>query len=164
MTFSVNHNNNGRNYVHMSDKIVRIYSAENFKDKGVDVVGVSTSAAYMFEQPGFLAFMAKHEKDVHKIPRGFRLTSGISEDYRVVRPPLDDQQLQEFGQLCVGGWVDGEYREPLVDGGNDCVYVIDNRHTVPKNLTKLQDQSLLVANNHDGVKKMLPRSLGLSLC
>jgi|GEM_PF-2342315 len=111
---------------------VRIYSAENSEREVVDVIGASASAREMFGKPGFIEFMKEHRKDVGEIPRGLAPAGGVSIEYRTVHPPLDELQLEKFGQLCVGGSVDGRRRGAIVDTGDDGICVIDNRHMRPR--------------------------------
>ena len=102
----------------MADCRVRIYRAENFAAESIDVIGASRSATDMFRQPEFWEFMAEHNKDVERLPKGLMPAGGVSSEYWTVRPPLDDEQLKQFGRLCV---------ERIVDAGSNDTYVIDQR-------------------------------------
>jgi hypothetical protein len=105
----------------MSSCRVRIYSAENFQGEPMDIVGTSRSVGDLFGHPRMQAFLEEQNKEVAVLPKGLAPTGGESVEYWTVRPPFDDEQLQQFGKLCV---------EEVIDH-DDGVYVVDQRQPLP---------------------------------
>jgi hypothetical protein len=74
---------------------------------------------------------------------GERPEGSVSFSHVEARPPMTDQDVRALGLLCAKGEVDDEMGYPLIDGGNNGVYVIDNRVTLPSG--PLQVDGALVA-------------------
>lgn len=110
---------------------VRIHSAEDFKGKPITIIGVSNSEVGFAEHPEFREFLKRHHIVDRAMPAGLAPEAGASAEYRVLRPPLTEQQIFELGAVCVGGVHEGVSYPGFVGSDNDGAYVFDNRLTPP---------------------------------
>ena len=114
----------------MSALRLRVHSARDFSGRDTTVVGMSRSVPGFESEPQFTAFLDRHEIESNPLPEGLSPQGGISERYSQLRPRLTDEQLQEFGAICVGGTYDGKKYTGCVDF-DDAAYVLDNRTVAP---------------------------------
>ena len=123
----------------MSNRIVRVYDGE----PGVSsVIGFSLSA-YPDDPARLEEFLHARGYESRWMEPGERPEGSVSFSHVEARPPMTDQDVRALGLLCAKGEVDDEMGYPLIDGGNNGVYVIDNRVTLPSG--PLQVDGALVA-------------------
>lgn len=107
---------------------IRIHAAEGHNGQPATVIGVSRSEVDLFGHPKFRQFAEENGLSVREVPESWSPRGGISAAYVEVQPPLDDDQLRQFGAICVGGMHNGNSYRGIVEDG----FVIDNRHSDPQ--------------------------------
>lgn len=108
----------------MAQRRVRIYAG---RDNESSVIGFSASAADAPDHPDFRRFMATRGYQIYDVSSDQIPEESTSLRHMEVRPPLTDADIKEFGTLCVGGVVSGEWTEGIVDPYHDGTIVLDNR-------------------------------------
>lgn len=110
----------------MSIRQIRIYKG---KPEFSNLIGFSAGATSAPDHPRFAEFMAKRMYEWDQIDA--RPDGSVSLRHVEVRPPLSQAHLQELGALCVGGPLDGEYLEGIINPYRERVVVLDNRLVLP---------------------------------
>ena len=101
----------------MANRYVRIYGGAG-EHEGTDIIGFSASASDTPDTDEFRLFMASRGYTANDVeaPEG-----SMSLRHIEVRPPLTDEHLQEFGDLCLR----------IVDSGSNETIVYNNRGGMP---------------------------------
>lgn len=108
----------------MANRRVRIYNGPDPEKS--NLIGFSLSAADAPDKPAFAKFMTDRGYAWQQVET--RLEDGVSFRYVQVRPPLSREHTHELARLCVGGFVNGELVEPIINSSNNDTLVYDNRH------------------------------------
>jgi len=98
----------------MANRYVRIYEGD-----GAHIVGFSASASNAPESTEFQLFMANRGYTIADVERPAGSTSAAHVE---VRPPMSDDHLKEFGELCL----------QVIDPGSNETIVYDNRRSMPE--------------------------------
>jgi len=129
----------------MSNRYVRVYKGP---EGDADVIGFSASATDAPDNPAFSSFLQERGYTGRSLTAGWKdeddgsvrlaydepkriPSEGVSLRYVEVKPPMSDEHIQELGTLCVGGFLDGEKIEGIVDPYHNYTIVIDNRDVGP---------------------------------
>jgi hypothetical protein len=110
----------------MSMRRVRIYKGN---DSDSNIIGFSGSASNAPDKPQFAHFMMRRGyqwEDTKERPE-----QSFSIRHIEVRTPLSEEHVKQLGTLCVGGFLDGERIEGIVDPYHDGTLVLDNRKILP---------------------------------
>ena len=107
----------------MATSNIRIYEA-----KDSTIIGTSAPKAVLFIHPLFEKFLQDRGYEWQQKNVDFRVPEGnVSSHCVEVRPPMTNEDLLVFGELCVGG----AFEEGIVENGHNAVAVIDNRIILP---------------------------------
>ncbi len=113
---------------------VRIFSGEVAEESMI--IGWSASAAQAADSEEFKDFMTERGYRVSDLPPEARPEGSTYRRHVEIKPPLSSKDMQDLGQLCVGGFIDNQKVEALIDGHNNHVLVIDNTEILPNQDTE----------------------------